>query len=151
MLQQNVGVMGNFWRMIDLELAMGNEENARRLAQKAQEVAKTYDMWGYNGLVGFHTLALKQQNVEESLKILDQMLEQTYLPWKMNESVLYHVLYQDYQEAAANVTMAEKILPPLLAELEGSPEYDFLRPHEEFQKLIGRYRRRLGCCEQSEQ
>lgn len=150
-LQQNVGVMGNFWRMIDLELAMGNEENARRLAQKAQEAAKTYDMWGYNGLVGFHTLALKQQNVEESLKILDQMLEQTYLPWKMNESVLYHVLYQDYQEAAANVTMAEKILPPLLAELEGSPEYDFLRPHEEFQKLIGRYRRRLGCCEQSEQ
>ena len=127
---------------------MGNEENARRLAQKAQEAAKTYDMWGYNGLIGFHALALKQQNVEESLKILDQMLEQTYLPWKMNESVLYHVLYQGYQEAAANVTMAEKILPPLLAELEGSPEYDFLRPHEEFQKLIGRYRRRLGCCEQ---
>lgn len=140
-LQKSVEVLGNLWRMMMLELELGNDENARELAEKAQAAAEVYDMWGYNGLVGFQSLAIKKQNVEESLAILEEMLEQTYLPWKMNESVLYHELYP---EKAANPVIAEKILPPLLAELERSPEYDFLRPHEEFQKLIERYRRRLS-------
>lgn len=141
MLQQSSGILGNFCRMITLELELGNEENARKLAEKAHTAAKTYDMWGYSGLIGFQSLAMKKQNVEESLAVLEEMLEQIYRPWKMNESVLYHELYP---ETAGNIVVAEKILPALLAELESSPEYDFLRPHEEFQKLIERYRKKLS-------
>ncbi len=140
MLQQSVEVLGCFWKLITLELELGNDENAGRLAEKAREMAEIYDTWGYNGLIGLQTLALRQQNVEESLKLIEQMLEQAFSPWKMNESVLYHELYP---ETVANVSVAEKILPPLLAALESSPEFDFLRPYKEFERLIEKYRKRL--------
>lgn len=140
MLQMNTEVLGNLWRMVELELGLGNAENAAKLAEKSQKAAELFDAWGYSGLVGSLTVARKQENIEETLGLLEKMLEQTFQPWNMSKSVLYHELYE---KVAANVSMAEKILPPLLAELETSPDYDFLRPHKEFGELIEKYRRRL--------
>lgn len=145
LLQKNLlrhvnDILGILWRLTDIELENGKEDIAREVAQKAKEAADTFDMWGYQGLIGFQSIAMKTKNVEESLSILEQMLVATEKPWEVNQSSLYHYLYP---ESKANISIRAKVLPPLLKMLENTSEYDYLRSHKEFQELIGKYRKKV--------
>lgn len=137
-LQYSNNILGMFCGLTEIEMEAGNEEIAEEIARKAKEIAAAFDMWGYSGLIGLQSLALKKKDVQKSLELLEKMLEATRKPWVVNRSPLYHYLYPESEASAA---IAEKILPPLLAELESSPEYDFLRPYKEFHELIEKYRK----------
>lgn len=138
LLQVTQAVTGILWRLIDLELARGETEAAKQIAKKAQEAATALDTWGYTPLIGLEAVARKTKDVEGSLSILNQMLEEMKKPFHMGQSVLYYLLYPQTEKTAG---IADQLLPPLLKMLESDPEYDFLRKEEEFVQLLDRCRR----------
>lgn len=140
LLQHSNAVLGLLWRLVDIELESGKEKSAAEIAQKAKEFADALDMWGYCGLIGFQSIAVKTKNVQECLSVLNQMLKAAESPWALNKSPLYHYLYP---ESEANISIAAKILPPLLTMLETDSEYDFLTSDKEFQAMLEKYRKKI--------
>ena len=127
-------------RLVDIELENGDEKMAHAIAEKAKSATDVFDLWGYIGLVGLHSIALKTENIQDSLSISKQMLDAVEQPWTMNKSPLYHYLYP---EAASTLSITKKLLPPLLKMMESDPGYCFLQSNGEFQELLKRYRRKI--------
>ncbi len=138
LLQMAQSLMGVLCRLTDLELAADKIENAKQIAGKAKEVAQALDMWGYTGLSGLVSVAHKTKNVQETLRLFNQMLEEAVQPFRMQDSVLYSSIYE---KMAEETRMSDKLLPLLLSMLESDPTYDFLRNEKEFDRLLEKYRR----------
>lgn len=141
LLQMAQSLLGVLWRLTDLELANDKIENAKQIAWKAKEVAQALDMWGYIRLIGMEEVARKTKNVQESLLLLKQMLEEAQKPFRMHASVLYDSLYPETEK---EVQISDRLLPPLLSMLESDPEYDFLRNETEFERLLEKCRQSLN-------
>lgn len=139
LLQTANDMLGILWRLVEAEMKTGNTISAKEIAKKAQMVADALDFGGYTGLIGMETIARETKNVEESLELINQMLQAATEPWNIHVSVLYHQLYQN-QAKDTEIDTGSKVVPLLLKMLETDPAYDFLREEKGFQKVLERYR-----------
>lgn len=119
-------------KLVDIELASGKVRTAKCIAEKAQKMPTLFDLWEYNSLVAPLEIALSEKNTDECIAILREMLSTMLRPWDMRKSPLfYHI---------AKSSDPKKMLPAVLSDMEGKPQYDFLQGCDEFRDLIAEYR-----------
>ena len=129
-------------KLMTLVMDEGREEDAEEIAKIGQKTAEAYGLWGYNSILIPMELAVRQQDVRESVRYIREMIQAAKKPWTMPDIPLYrHISQQKKDDQRGDKTETEhnmeKILPVLLKELKTDPRYDFLRGDEEFQELIG--------------
>jgi transcriptional regulator with XRE-family HTH domain len=133
------------WRLVDVELAAGNDKKAEKLSNGLKEIVKQFELWDYNAYVLPLQIATKRKNVSESISALKSMLENLMNPWTLHDSALYNHL-QNHEKQQLETTQAKrpnigmKILPSILTNMDTSPDFDFLRSNKEFNDLIEMYR-----------
>ena len=130
------------FKLMTLAMDEGREEDAEEIAKIGQKTAEAYGLWGYNSILIPMELAVRQQDVRESVRYIREMIQAAKKPWTMPDIPLYrHISQQKKDDQREDKTESEhnmeKILPVLLKELKTDPRYDFLRGDEEFQELIG--------------
>jgi len=128
-------LQGVLLRLVKTELAAGNETKAGQISDITKEVMKSLGLWDYYIHITPLEIALYQKNIPESIRLIDALLSSAnHFSWSMENSPLYDQLGIQNMMAAAPT-----ILPPLIASLKQSPEYDFLQGEEEFQKLLKKF------------
>lgn len=120
------------YKMVDAELAAGEMQLAEKIADKASQMPKLFDLWEYNSFVAPLQIAGAKKDPEECIAILRKLLAAMLVPWDMDSSPLFHRIAKAFD--------LNQMLPAILAELEGDPAYRFLQDCEEFQKLISQYK-----------
>ena len=134
-------------KLLDIVMDEGAEEDAQKIAEIGQKTAELYEMWGYNSILIPMELAVKKQDVRESVRYIREMLNMTKDSWKIPDSPLYrHIDKNNRTEEQGAAETREwqdakeqfgiRVLPVLKKELQTSPRYDFLREDEEFLELI---------------
>lgn len=124
------------YKMVDAELAAGEQQAALYIADKADQMAKMFDLWEYNSFVASLQIALAEKNTGKCLQILRSMLEAMLVPWDMAKSPLFQRISE-----SANSTDPKQMLPAILQEMEREDEnYAFLQSSNEFRLLIAEYR-----------
>ena len=132
--------------LLDVELALGNDEKAEKLSNILSGLVKQFELWDYNATIAPLQIATKRKNVNESISILREMLEHVMNPWIPQDSILYDHLKkkQEYQQGKdtqrRQKNIGQKMLPALLSDLEKNPDFEFLRSNQEFLRLIKEYR-----------
>lgn len=122
--------------LANISVQEGDNQNALRLATCAKKESELFDLWRYNAFIVPMEVAVSQKDIESSISTLKAMLAALLIPWDMKKSpICKHIVQKTNQE-----NLGAQVLPPLLTELENSPNYDFLRSVPEFQQLIEQYR-----------
>lgn len=121
-------------RLVDVELELGEQERAACVARRASDAARLLELPAYNAALPLLQTALRRKDAQESLALLRSMLEGLVSPWSVGDSPLY-----DRLPAREGGGTGATMLPGILAELENSPQYDFLRADEGFAELLETY------------
>lgn len=122
-------------KLVDAELAAGEVRVAEKIADKASQMPALFDLWSYNSYAAPLQVAAAEKDTDKCILLLRKLLASLLTPWDMSSSPLF---YRTAKSARINDT--KKLLPAILAEMEGSPEYGFLQDCEEFRELIYEYR-----------
>jgi hypothetical protein len=122
--------------LADIAQKEGNTQDASYLADISRDAARLFDLWDYCSYVAPLQVALAQENVPESIRLLKSILSATLIPWEMKKSPLYRHITVNLNQGIAGA----QILPALLTELENDPKYAFLHSNEEFHQMIKEYR-----------
>lgn len=119
-------------RLIEEAAKSGDSENASRLVKCGQALVEAFGLWKYNAYVFAFEQAMAEENVGETVRILDEILNAMLIPWDISQCPVYRYLGNDKQE----VSLGEKMYANILTELEKSEKYDFLRNDEGFRQLL---------------
>lgn len=138
LLSVGMEMYGILIRMVKTELAAGSEQRAEQIVKTIRKIVEALELWDYYTYMSPLDIALARKNIPESITCIKALLDCVFHPWNMKDTRLY-----DRIGVPADPSLAARMLPPLLAQLEQSPEYEFLRKDEEFQKLTERYRAKL--------
>lgn len=76
-------------RLVDAELACGNADAARSVAETSQALAQALELWPYNQYTALWQVAVHNRDAQEALTRLEQMLETLEQPWQLGDTVLY--------------------------------------------------------------
>lgn len=135
--QSFMEVQGDLSRLTALEIAAGNMDRARGIAEISQKAADVFQFWGYFRGMAMLDVALKEKDAQESIRLIDEMISQCFDGWDIRKSLLY-----DRMEMGSISEAALRIVPPLLAELQTDEKYDFLRADEAFEKMLRKFEAR---------
>lgn len=119
-------------KMVESELAAGDIQTAKKIAEKASKLPRLLDLWEYSSLLPLWQIAIAEQNTDQCIHILRKMLAALVTTWNMRASPLFHSISEK-----SNST---QMLPAILSELERDPELDFLQNNDEFKTLISEYK-----------
>lgn len=129
---------GILLRLVKILLAQEDSEKAARVADITRDAVELLGFGSYFAQIAPLDIALANQDKAESLRLLKALMEA--VPSGLQRTA-EHPLYDQLPEVrSAAPAIASTILPPLIANLDQSPEYDFLRGEREFQMLLKRYR-----------
>lgn len=120
-------------KMVDAELASGEIETAKSIAEKASQMTELFDLWECHSFLTPLQVAVTEKNTDECIRLLQKMLATMLVPWDMSSSPLYHRMETPSSDL-------KQMLPAILSEMEQDPAYDFLRDREEFYELISKYK-----------
>lgn len=123
-------------KMVDAELAAGEIETAKKIAGKASQMPKLFDLWDYNSFVAPLQIAVAEQNADVCIVILRKALAALLIPWDMGSSPLFHRI----AKSSAKAPDMKQMLPAILCEMERESEYSFLQSCDEFKALISEYK-----------
>lgn len=124
------------YKLLDAETAADNMQAAERIADKAAQMAPLFDLWQYNAYVAPLQIAVKRQDADETLRLLQKLLEASQTPWNMASSPLFCRIPKTPTEKSAHPEFLSQILK---SDLERDPGYDFLRDREDFKALLASY------------
>ena len=130
-------IQGILVQLADIALKEDGDQEAFDLAEISRKAAGLFDLWDCYSFVAPLQVALTHEDIPESISLLRSLLSTTQKPWKISQSPLYRHIAANLGQQ--NITGA-KMLPALLAELENSSQYAFLRSNAEFGRLIEEYR-----------
>lgn len=119
------------YKMVDAELAQGEMQNAKDIADRASRMAALFDLWEYNSLVAPLQIAGARKDADACIPLLQKLLAAMRKPWDMGRSPLFYRI--------AKTSNPEQMLPAILSELERNAAYDFLREREDFKQLLSEY------------
>ncbi len=122
-------------KMVDAELAAGEIETAKKIAAKASQMPKLFDLSDYNSFVAPLQIAVAEQNADECVCILRKALAALLKPWDMGSSPLFHRIAK-----SAKAPDMKQMLPAILCEMERDAEYSFLQNCDAFKELISEYK-----------
>lgn len=119
-------------KLIPLLVSEGKFAQGEQLAKASQAEYEAFGLWQYSAYLAPMQLAVAKRDVKESIRLISAMLNAVMEPGNLLGSPLY--CHQPHKEEPAEMT--KQFLPPLLADLETSPDYAFLRDKLEFVRLI---------------
>lgn len=122
------------YKLIDANVALGENDTAAYVAERATKLAETFDLHQYNTVAAPFMLAVSDQDVEQTVKLLRKMIASLQSVWTLHESPLYRRASVDH----AGMSM-EKMIGLLLQGLKQAPEYAFLRASKEFRMFLEEY------------
>lgn len=125
------------YKLVEAELAAGEGETARAVAETSEQLTELFDMWSYGGLVAPLQIAQAKHDGDTAVRILGEMLNAMTTPWNKSRAPLFNRMTGSVQ------SNQQQMLPAILKELEQDQAYEFLRGREDFQTLIAEYRERI--------
>ena len=134
---------GILMRLVKVTLADGNPEKASRIAEITGQAITTLGYSDYFKFILPLDIALAKKEEEKSIRLIEALLSSAFHLWELNDCPLYDQIFASFAKDSSASNFPAYILPPLLAALEKSPEYEFLRQNPSFLALIEKYRRRL--------
>lgn len=120
------------YKMVDAELASGEIQTAKKIADKARRMPELFDLWKYNSFVAPLQIAAEEKNADQCICLLREMLAAMIEPWDMSGSPLFCRI--------AKVSDPKQMLPAILTAMEKDSEWDFLQNSDEFKELISEYK-----------
>lgn len=131
LLHTAMDLNGILFRLTKACITAGEMEKASRIAELAGRAADVLGLREYFTCIAPLEIALAKQDVKESIRLIRALLNTCTHLWEPGSCPLY-----DRIISASGLQPSSTILPPLLASLERSPEFEFLRTEEEFQALL---------------
>lgn len=122
-------------KLVDAELAAGNIDFARRIAEKANTMVDVFDMWEYNRYVASYQITEQEKNADKMLPLLERMLESLTTHWSLTDSVLYHRMAPETKEI-----QSQELMSVLIRAMESDPQCAYLREHPSFDEIIAKYK-----------
>lgn len=118
-------------RLVDAELACGDADAARSVAEASQALAQALDLWPYHQYTALWQVALHSRDAQEALTRLEQMLEALDQPWQLGDTALYRRMAPQAKEFQPGELRAM-----MLGQLEQDPDLAWLREHPRAQALL---------------
>ena len=122
--------------LVNIAIQEGDKENGDYLAKCGKKVAEMFGLWEYSSFLVPLENAVLNEDIDETLEVLQAMISALLIPWDMKKSpICRHI-----QQKPTEINLGEQMIPVVLQELENSSSYDFLRHVPEFQQLLEKYR-----------
>lgn len=134
LLQDIQKIQTNLFKLIDIEMKVGNQEKAKQIAEIAHSMVPLFGLWPYNAAIPNLYIAMYKKDVKQSLKHIKAILKAAHTPWNMSETPLFYRIPQEKFMDAGSY-----FIPAFVSELENSKEYDFLRANTEFEDILADY------------
>lgn len=134
LLKQLQKVQLLLWKMVDMELQSGDMTRANAIAVQSEKMVTLFDLWAYNAYLAPLQVALAEKDTQRCIPLLRGLLEQLQKPWDAKSTTLFNRL-------PWRSPLIGQMLPTVLSEMRGQPQYAFLQSSAEFQKLIAEYER----------
>lgn len=118
------------YKLIDANMALGDEDTAAYVAEKTAQLAKDFDLSPYAASAGLFQLASARKDVRQSVRLLREMLSSLSRKWSFQSSPLYH------RTALGSPAASMENMTNLLVRGLQAPEYTYLQEDPEFQALM---------------
>lgn len=126
--------------MVQIALTENRFEDAEFFAEKSCKVTLDFDVMEATAKASLLEVAVRTQNVEKTLIILREMLENMGEKWAVRKSRLYSHFITDDRAA----DFSQMFLPAFINGVEQDEEFAFIRENEELQQLLKDAKRQLG-------
>lgn len=141
LLEQNLLAKVNeiqviLFKLMEINMRENKIEEAKYMANTLEETAKLYDLWEYNLYTGNFELAVFKKDEEESIRLLECMLEAMKKKWDINSSLLY----KNIKAKENNIGMGNLLFSSLIKEIDKDEKFEFLRNNQRYLKLINQYK-----------
>lgn len=118
-------------KLADAELAAGEPDKAKHIAQVHQDMVKLFELWECSAFAAALSLAMELKDKEQILPLLQGILRTAQEPWDLSATCLYHRIAGTYKKAVdRGMTSA------LLHSVAQYAEYDFLKDDPRFQCIL---------------
>lgn len=118
-------------KLADAELAAGEPDKSKHIAQVHQDMVKLFELWECSAFAAALSLAMEFKDKEQILPLLQGILRTAQAPWDMSVTCLYHRI-AGTEKRAADKAMTSA----LLHSVAQYAEYDFLRDDPRFQNIL---------------
>ena len=119
--------------MMEIALKDGRKEDAKYFAEILEKTTDLYDLWDYNGQVGYFKLYSDEKDADNFVIVLKKMLEAMKKPWNPSKSKLYANMKVNQSEEGFE-QFIDTFVNILKSDVEG--ELGFVKNNEEFNELI---------------
>lgn len=119
--------------MMEIALKDGRKEDAKYFAEILEKTTDLYDLWDYNGQVGYFKLYSDEKDADNFVIVLKKMLEAMKKPWNPSKSKLYANMKVNQSEEGVE-QFIDTFVNTLKSDVEG--ELGFVKNNEEFNELI---------------
>ena len=119
--------------MMEIALKDGRKEDAKYFAEILEKTTDLYDLWDYNGQVGYFKLYSDEKDADNFVIVLKKMLEAMKKPWNPSKSKLYANMKVNQSEEGFE-QFIDTFVNTLKSDVEG--ELGFVKNNEEFLSLI---------------
>lgn len=126
------------YKLIDANIALGDNDTAAYVAQRAATLAETFDLNQYNTIVAHFLVAVANKDAKQSVALLRKMFSSMLSVWKIQASPLYRRISTNDSGASM-----ERLIGPLIYELKQAPSYEYLQTDEEFKALIAEFEAKI--------
>ena len=129
-------------RLMDANIALGDQDTAAYVAERMTKLAENFDLNQYSTAVAPFMLAVRNKDVKQTLMLLRKMFASMASVWKVQESPLYRRIAINATINGADSPL-ERMLKPMIQELKESKEYEYLWAEKEFQELITEFEEKI--------
>lgn len=119
--------------MMEIALKDGRKEDAKYFAEVVEKTTELYDLWDYNGQVGYFQLYSAEKDADNFVIVLNKMLEAMKKPWNPSKSKLYSNMKVNQSEEGFE-QFIDTFVNTLKNDVEG--ELGFVKDNEDFNELI---------------
>lgn len=119
--------------MMEIALKDGRKEDAKYFAEILEKTTDLYDLWDYNGQVGYFKLYSDEKDADNFVIVLKKMLEAMKKSWNPSKSKLYANMKVNQSEEGFE-QFIDTFVNTLKSDVEG--ELGFVKNNEEFNELI---------------
>jgi len=126
------------YKLVDAELATGEIEIAKKIADKASQMPELFDLWEYNAFVAPFQIAVAEKNADQCICNLRKMLAAVLRPWNMSNSPLFYRIAKTSD--SKQISDPKQMLPAIISEMERNSANSFLQNCDEFKELISEYK-----------
>lgn len=118
-------------KLADAELAAGELDKAKHIAQVHQDMVKLFELWECSAFSAALSLAMEFKDKEQVLPLLHGILRTAQEPWDMSTTCLYHRIAGTKKKA-----VDKSMIGAMLHSVAQFAEYDFLRNDPRFQSIL---------------